>query len=291
MIKNNESMWGFGVVVYRGGKLEALNNESKGIIQGSNGVSLHGGSIDKLNNNGKILGTSSSGIYLGDISNESIKTLNNGKTGIIEGKNHGIMFYGHSGKIDTINNAGTIKGGYNGIHIEVANSGNGVGNITNSGLIVGNSNGIYNNNGSLSDITVKDGGSIYGGGDSGIASTGNRQIGNIFVEGKGSLIYGNWNGINLKTYSNKDISIKNGASILGKQGDGLHLHGGNQTNKISLDGENSLIGGGRNAIANYGEINQGISLNDNATIAALTFSEDGNSYTYNQEGTAILNEG
>ncbi|MCV3336978.1 hypothetical protein L8T90_03170, partial [Campylobacter sp. RKI_CA19_01121] len=239
-----------------GGSIGTFKNTGTITTNGANGIYIHGGTIKSLDNSG-IISSAQTGIIFEKLNwtVAKIETLNN--TGSIIGQNkHGLYITGSTDSLHTLNNSGLIYGGQAGIYVS----------------------GEWGVVGKMS--TINNQGSIIGG-----------QHGIHLVAFNGHL------GSTIENITSKGI-------ILGKSGSGVHLDTSSQHIKdyIKLDGSNALIAGGTAGIHNKGTIgvnNNGKSVNNGnvidlqngATIAALTFSEDGNSYTYNQEGTAILNEG
>ncbi|MCV3382011.1 hypothetical protein L8V77_06430, partial [Campylobacter sp. IFREMER_LSEM_CL2127] len=269
------------------------NLENSGTIKGgSNGIKVdNGGKLETLNNTGTIIGNSvnngwyDAGIY---VSNGSIDTINN--SGFIQGTT-GIYAYGNIGTL--INNGyikSTGKDSYSGgVKIE---QGATIESIVNIGTIDADSYGLNVSYGKFGTVEIKDGGKIIAGRD-GVVIGQYQGLESLKIDGEKSEVYGKNNGLSLgvASYVSSGITISNGGKLYGGEY-GIYLeNAASINNSITLDGENSLIGGGNIGIKNNGNISNGISLSNGATIAALTFSEDGNSYTYNKEGTAILNEG
>ena len=118
-------------------------------INGPVAISVdHGGTIGLISNDGSINGGSliDRGIFAG----RNIATLNNNLTGSIGGNTAIYIWSAGDGPnnyygISTLNNAGTISGGYSGIYFEWATGR--IGTINNTGLISGGAFGIEMNSG------------------------------------------------------------------------------------------------------------------------------------------------
>ncbi|HEG2612697.1 TPA: hypothetical protein SCV06_001627, partial [Campylobacter jejuni] len=141
-----------GTVFFEGNtNIKSFSNN--GLISGDQGIRLSGGTINSFNNNGTISGSSSSILVAGG----NIKTLVNSGTIISNGSHN--------------TNAG--------IKLE---SGGTIENIINTGTIQSNYTGIVVTYGKFKDLTVKDGGVVYGK-YAGIAVGQWQTLGNLYIDG------------------------------------------------------------------------------------------------------------
>lgn len=149
-----------GVFVQEGVSISTFDNTATGTID-SNwagtdvGTSVEvDGTITTFNNAGQII-TDGFGVYVDQLG--KIGTLNN-LSGALIGNSSLVGYAGvgvYGGRIDTINNAGTIRAQLSGgIHVE---SGGSIGAISNSGTIVSGTAGAIDNNGSTIDSITNTG--------------------------------------------------------------------------------------------------------------------------------------
>ncbi|MCV3388003.1 hypothetical protein L8U00_05870, partial [Campylobacter sp. IFREMER_LSEM_CL2256] len=269
------------------------NLENSGIIKGNDkGIKVdNGATIEKIINNGLIFGNTA-GIYLSG--ENKINTISN------------------SGTI--LSNNGNVNWGAGGIVIQGKDDKTNIENLINDGAII-NKTGAFNSGGiALFSGNIK---TFINNGDIISNSEGifisvhtpvNKPSKIEFINNKKNIIATN-NGIWIEKSGGNIGSVEtinNEGVILGKKNSGILIDPDQHIKDyIKLDGSDALIAGGTIGIYNKGTIgvnnnngslvNNGtgnvIDLQNGATIAALTFSEDGSTYTYNQEGTAILNEG
>ncbi|EMZ9974560.1 hypothetical protein ABFH27_001354 [Campylobacter jejuni] len=247
-----------GTVFFEGNtNIKSFSNN--GLISGDQGVRLSGGTINSFNNNGTISGSSSSILVAGG----NIKTLVN------------------SGTIISNGNRNTNAG----IKLE---SGGTIENIINTGTIQSNYTGIVVTYGKFKDLTVKDGGVVYGK-YAGIAVGQWQTLGNLYIDGgkdtkkDGTVsgIYGDKYGISLETgSSSQKIELTNGGIIQGK------VNGIKLSNAASLSGEMILSGEGSRVEGGSGS---GIS-NESGKITGSIKVEDGATVT-SSSGQAISNSG
>ncbi|EPH6345110.1 autotransporter outer membrane beta-barrel domain-containing protein, partial [Campylobacter jejuni] len=237
-----------GTVFFEGNtNIKSFSNN--GLISGDQGVRLSGGTINSFNNNGTISGSSSSILVAGG----NIKTLVNSGT-IISNGNHNT-------------NAG--------IKLE---SGGTIENIINTGTIQSNYTGIVVTYGKFKDLTVKDGGVVYGK-YAGIAVGQWQTLGNLYIDGgkdtkkDGTVsgIYSDKYGISLETgSSSQKIELTNGGIIQGKV-NGIKLgNAASLSGEMILSGEGSRVeGGSGSGISNEsGKITGSIKVEDGATVTS-----------------------
>lgn len=237
-----------GTVFFEGNtNIKSFSNN--GLISGDQGVRLSGGTINSFNNNGTISGSSSSILVAGG----NIKTLVNSGT-IISNGNHNT-------------NAG--------IKLE---SGGTIENIINTGTIQSNYTGIVVTYGKFKDLTVKDGGVVYGK-YAGIAVGQWQTLGNLYIDGgkdtkkDGTVsgIYSDKYGISLETgSSSQKIELTNGGIIQGKV-NGIRLgNAASLSGEMILSGEGSRVeGGSGSGISNEsGKITGSIKVEDGATVTS-----------------------
>ncbi|ENK5307174.1 hypothetical protein AB3U53_000922 [Campylobacter jejuni] len=237
-----------GTVFFEGNtNIKSFTNS--GLISGDQGVRLSGGTINSFNNNGTISGSSSSILVAGG----NIKTLVNSGTIISNGShntNAGIKLES-GGTIENIINTGTIKSNYTGIVVTY---------------------------GKFKDLTVKDGGVVYGK-YAGIAVGQWQTLGNLYIDGgkdtkkDGTVsgIYSNKYGISLETgSSSQKIELTNGGIIQGKV-NGIKLgNAASLSGEMILSGEGSRVeGGSGSGISNEsGKITGSIKVEDGATVTS-----------------------
>lgn len=237
-----------GTVFFEGNtNIKSFSNN--GLISGDQGVRLSGGTINSFNNNGTISGSSSSILVAGG----NIKTLVN------------------SGTIISNGNRNTNAG----IKLE---SGGTIENIINTGTIQSNYTGIVVTYGKFKDLTVKDGGVVYGK-YAGIAVGQWQTLGNLYIDGgkdtkkDGTVsgIYGDKYGISLETgSSSQKIELTNGGIIQGKV-NGIKLgNAASLSGEMILSGEGSRVeGGSGSGISNEsGKITGSIKVEDGATVTS-----------------------
>ncbi|EFN2988745.1 hypothetical protein HKV26_001706, partial [Campylobacter jejuni] len=237
-----------GTVFFEGNtNIKSFSNN--GLISGDQGVRLSGGTINSFNNNGTISGSSSSILVAGG----NIKTLVNSGT-IISNGNH---------------NTNT------GIKLE---SGGTIENIINTGTIQSNYTGIVVTYGKFKDLTVKDGGVVYGK-YAGIAVGQWQTLGNLYIDGgkdtkkDGTVsgIYSDKYGISLETgSSSQKIYLTNGGVIQGNTNGIRLINSASLSGDMILSGEGSMVKGGSGAaISNEsGKISGSITIKDGATIGS-----------------------
>lgn len=252
-----KSKQGAGVNISQGTSIGNFNNS--GTIEGkSMGVNVRS-TIDTFVNSGLITttvkGNWSNGIQI----NANVKTLKN--TGTIQGFSAPIKSLG--GTIDQLINEGTMKGESIGIYMSgglvktLINSGtinqnnsatwaagiklqsnSTIENIINTGSIHSNAFGISVTGGKFGTLTIKDGGQVYAK-YSAIGVGQSQTLGDLYIDGSSSKIYGEQNGIALDANSRtQKIELKNGGIIKGK------IHGIRLDNGASLSGEMILSGEG-----------------------------------------------
>ncbi|EAK0664041.1 autotransporter outer membrane beta-barrel domain-containing protein, partial [Campylobacter jejuni] len=237
-----------GTVFFEGNtNIKSFSNN--GLISGDQGVRLSGGTINSFNNNGTISGSSSSILVAGG----NIKTLVNSGTIISNGNR---------------NTNGGIK----------LESGGTIENIINTGTIQSNYTGIVVTYGKFKDLTVKDGGVVYGK-YAGIAVGQWQTLGNLYIDGgkdtkkDGTVsgIYSNKYGISLETgSSSQKIELTNGGIIQGKV-NGIKLgNAASLSGEMILSGEGSRVeGGSGSGISNEsGKISGSITIKDGATVTS-----------------------
>lgn len=144
-----------GVNVQDGVAISTFDNTATGLIDATTTGTAIGtgmevdGSITTLNNAGQIITNNGYGVYVDSLG--KIGTLNN-ISGALIGNSGVVGYVGvgvYGGRIDTINNAGTIRAQLSGgIRLE---GGGSIGAISNSGTIHGGTAGAIDNNGSTID--------------------------------------------------------------------------------------------------------------------------------------------
>ena len=253
-ITGNESD-GAGVDILGGG---SVNNQAGGTITGSIGVFI-GTSPGSVTNAGSIFG----GVYLdgGSVNNLAGGTISrNGSGG--DGVNDA----------DSVNNAGTITGGYDGVEggESVNNAGTitgkndgvdlyGVGSVTNllDGTVSGGFNGVEIDYGVG---YVENAGSITGTTNDGVYLGAGGSVNNL----SGGIIAGNGNGVE---NAGGPGTVINSGSIIGTNGDGVLLDSGSV---------NNLAGG--TIVGNGTTYQAGVAINDGGSVTnagSITGSYDG----------------
>ncbi|ECR1866694.1 autotransporter outer membrane beta-barrel domain-containing protein [Campylobacter jejuni] len=225
--------------------------------------------------------------------NANVKTLKN--TGTIKGFSAPIKSSG--GTIETLINEGTMKGESIGIYMSgglvktLINSGtinqnnsatwaagiklqnnSTIENIINTGSIRSNAFGISVTGGKFGTLTIKNGGMVYGK-YSAIGVGRSQTLGDLYIDGSSSKIYGEENGIVLDANSRtQKIELKNGGIIKGKI-HGIRLDNGASLNgEMILSGEGSRVEGGSGAgiLNRSGKIEGSITIKDGATVTATS---------------------
>ncbi|EDA4391760.1 hypothetical protein F8814_04695, partial [Campylobacter jejuni] len=202
--------------------------------------------------------------------NGTIETLTN--EGIMDGKSAGIYMSG--GLVKTLTNSGTINQNNSatwaaGIKLE---NGSTIENIINTGSIHSNAFGIAVTHGKFGTLTIKDGGTVYGKYE-GIGVGQWQTLGDLYIDGSSSKIYGEENGISLDANSRtQKIELKNGGIIKGKI-NGIRLdNGASLSGEMILSGEGSRVEGGSGAgiLNRSGKIEGSITIKDGATVTATS---------------------
>ncbi|EHD2468220.1 autotransporter outer membrane beta-barrel domain-containing protein [Campylobacter jejuni] len=284
-----KSKQGAGVNISQGTSIGNFNNT--GTIEGkskgkSMGVNVRS-TIDTFVNDGLIAATNN-GIQI----NANVKTLTNKGTikgdgisirlngtietltneGIMDGKSTGI--YMDKGFVKTLTNSGTINQNNSatwaaGIKLE---NGSTIENIINTGSIHSNAFGIAVTHGKFGTLTIKDGGTVYGKYE-GIGVGQWQTLGDLYIDGSSSKIYGEENGISLDANSRtQKIELKNGGIIKGKI-NGIRLdNGASLSGEMILSGEGSRVEGGSGAgiLNRSGKIEGSITIKDGATVTATS---------------------
>ncbi|HEH4944356.1 TPA: autotransporter outer membrane beta-barrel domain-containing protein [Campylobacter jejuni] len=264
---------------------------NSGTIKSKQGAGVNisqGTSIGNFNNTGTIEGKKD-GIQI----NANVKTLKN--TGTIQGFSAPIKSSG--GTIETLTNEGTMKGESIGIYMSgglvktLINSGtinqnnsatwaagiklqsnSTIENIINTGSIRSNAFGISVTGGKFGTLTIKDGGQVYGK-YSAIGVGRSQTLGDLYIDGSSSKIYGEENGIALDANSRtQKIELKNGGIIKGNI-HGIRLdNGASLSGEMILSGEGSRVEGGSGAgiLNRSGKIEGSITIKDGATVTATS---------------------
>ncbi|EAK5517184.1 hypothetical protein DLZ64_00680 [Campylobacter jejuni] len=231
-----------GIQINTNANVKTLIN--KGTIQGfSAPIKSSGGTIETLTNEGTMKGESI-GIYM---SGGLVKTLIN------------------SGTINQ-NNSATWAAG---IKLQ---SNSTIENIINTGSIRSNAFGISVTGGKFGTLTIKDGGQVYGK-YSAIGVGRSQTLGDLYIDGSSSKIYGEENGIVLDANSRtQKIELKNGGIIKGNI-HGIRLDdGASLSGEMILSGEGSRVEGGSGAgiLNRSGKIEGSITIKDGATVTATS---------------------
>lgn len=283
-----KSKQGTGVNISQGTNIENFNNT--GTIKGKRmGVNVRS-TINTFVNNGLIAATND-GIQIN--TNANVKTLIN--KGTIQGFSAPIKSSG--GTIETLTNEGTMKGESIGIYMSgglvktLINSGtinqnnsatwaagiklqsnSTIENIINTGSIRSNAFGISVTGGKFGTLTIKDGGQVYGK-YSAIGVGRSQTLGDLYIDGSSSKIYGEENGIALDANSRtQKIELKNGGIIKGNI-HGIRLdNGASLSGEMILSGEGSRVEGGSGAgiLNRSGKIEGSITIKDGATVTATS---------------------
>ncbi|HED1029533.1 TPA: hypothetical protein R4O31_001615, partial [Campylobacter jejuni] len=281
-----------GVNISQGTNIENFNNT--GTIEGKGmGVNVRS-TINTFVNDGLIT-TTVKGMHWSDgiQINANVKTLKN--TGTIQGFSAPIKSSG--GTIDRLINEGTMKGESIGIYMSgglvktLINSGtinqnnsatwaagiklqsnSTIENIINTGSIRSNAFGISVTGGKFGTLTIKDGGTVYAK-YSAIGVGQSQTLGDLYIDGSSSKIYGEQNGIALDANSRtQKIELKNGGIIKGKI-HGIRLdNGASLSGEMILSGEGSRVEGGSGAgiLNRSGKIEGSITIKDGATVTATS---------------------
>ncbi|EPN5849562.1 autotransporter outer membrane beta-barrel domain-containing protein [Campylobacter jejuni] len=283
-----KSEQGTGVNISQGTSIENFNNT--GTIKGKKmGVNVRS-TINTFVNEGLIAATND-GIQIN--TNANVKTLIN--KGTIQGFSAPIKSSG--GTIETLTNEGTMKGESIGIYMSgglvktLINSGtinqnnsatwaagiklqsnSTIENIINTGSIRSNAFGISVTGGKFGTLTIKDGGQVYGK-YSAIGVGRSQTLGDLYIDGSSSKIYGEENGIVLDANSRtQKIELKNGGIIKGNI-HGIRLdNGASLSGEMILSGEGSRVEGGSGAgiLNRSGKIEGSITIKDGATVTATS---------------------
>ncbi|EHM4209464.1 hypothetical protein KGG00_000931 [Campylobacter jejuni] len=279
-----------GVNISQGTSIGNFNNS--GTIEGkSMGVNVRS-TINTFVNDGLIAATdmrSSDGIQI----NANVKTLINKGTivrfsapikssggtidqlineGTMKGESIGIYMSG--GLVKTLINSGTINQNNSATWaagIKLQNNST-IENIINTGSIRSNAFGISVTGGKFGTLTIKDGGQVYGK-YTAIGVGRSQTLGDLYIDGSSSKIYGEENGIALDANSRtQKIELKNGGIIKGKI-HGIRLdNGASLSGEMILSGEGSRVEGGSGAgiLNRSGKIEGSITIKDGATVTATS---------------------
>ncbi len=259
-----KSKQGTGVNISRGTSIENFNNS--GTIEGKkDGIQINA-NVKTLTNKGTIQGSSapirSSGGTIESLINE----------GTMKGESIGIYMSG--GRVKTLKNSGTINQNNSatwaaGIKLQ---SNSTIENIINTGSIRSNAFGISVTGGKFGTLTIKDGGTVYAK-YSAIGVGRSQTLGDLYIDGSSSKIYGEENGIALDANSRtQKIELKNGGIIKGKI-HGIRLDdGASLSGEMILSGEGSRVEGGSGAgiLNRSGKIEGSITIKDGATVTATS---------------------
>ncbi|OCX42519.1 hypothetical protein A7X81_04255 [Campylobacter ornithocola] len=295
------------------GTINTLVNEKTILNSNGNGIQIDAnGKVNTIINSGLIQGNIN-GIRSGG-NGANISTIIN--SGTIKGNTYGITA-DWGGKIEKIVNTGLISGGLESRTgaIQIGYSGSSVKTIDNKGTMIGRlglvygSLDVFSNEGLLQNkinaihiesSTIKNinnQGNIVSDEQNGMILIYNSTVNTIVNQGN---IIGN-NGI---TYEGDNATINtiiNQGNIIGRSNTGISLNNNMKiTDYIKLENSNALIAGVNAGIHNKGTIgsnntNNGINkgnvidLQNGAVIASVTKKD--NSFSHNENGTAILNEG
>ncbi|EAH6119826.1 autotransporter outer membrane beta-barrel domain-containing protein [Campylobacter jejuni] len=259
-----KSKQGAGVNISRGTSIENFNNT--GTIEGKeDGIRINA-NVKTLINKGTIQGDAISIRSLGG----TIETLIN--EGIMDGKSAGIYMSG--GRVKTLTNSGTINQNNSetwSAGIKLQNNST-IENIINTGSIRSNAFGISVTGGKFGTLTIKDGGQVYAK-YSAIGVGRSQTLGDLYIDGSSSKIYGEENGIALDANSRtQKIELKNGGIIKGKI-HGIRLdNGASLSGEMILSGEGSRVEGGSGAgiLNRSGKIEGSITIKDGATVTATS---------------------
>lgn len=283
-----KSKQGAGVNISQGTSIENFNNTGTGIIEGKRmGVNVRS-TINTFVNDGLIAATND-GIQInanvktlinkGIIQGDAISIRSSGGTieslineGIMDGKSAGIYMSG--GRVKTLTNSGTINQNNSetwSAGIKLQNNST-IENIINTGSIRSNAFGISVTGGKFGTLTIKDGGQVYAK-YSAIGVGRSQTLGDLYIDGSSSKIYGEENGIALDANSRtQKIELKNGGIIKGKI-HGIRLdNGASLSGEMILSGEGSRVEGGSGAgiLNRSGKIEGSITIKDGATVTATS---------------------
>ncbi|EKM9248519.1 hypothetical protein PV429_000636, partial [Campylobacter jejuni] len=259
-----KSKQGAGVNISQGTSIENFNNT--GTIEGKkDGIQINA-NVKTLKNTGTIKGDAisirSSGGTIESLINE----------GIMDGKSAGI--YMSRGRVKTLTNKGTINQNNSATWaagIKLQNNST-IENIINTGSIHSNAFGISVTGGKFGTLTIKDGGQVYAK-YSAIGVGQSQTLGDLYIDGSSSKIYGEENGIVLDANSRtQKIELKNGGIIKGKI-HGIRLdNGASLSGEMILSGEGSRVEGGSGAgiLNRSGKIEGSITIKDGATVTATS---------------------
>ncbi|EAI4410828.1 hypothetical protein A0X26_05750 [Campylobacter jejuni] len=215
----------------------------------------------------------------GTIKGDAISIRSSGGTieslineGIMDGKSAGIYMSG--GRVKTLINSGTINQNNSATWaagIKLQNNST-IENIINTGSIHSNAFGISVTGGKFGTLTIKDGGQVYAK-YSAIGVGQSQTLGDLYIDGSSSKIYGEENGIALDANSRtQKIELKNGGIIKGKI-HGIRLdNGASLSGEMILSGEGSRVEGGSGAgiLNRSGKIEGSITIKDGATVTATS---------------------
>lgn len=259
-----KSKQGAGVNISQGTSIENFNNT--GTIEGKkDGIQINA-NVKTLINKGTIKGDAisirSSGGTIESLINE----------GIMDGKSAGIYMSG--GRVKTLTNSGTINQNNSetwAAGIKLQNNST-IENIINTGTINSASFGISVTGGKFGTLTIKDGGMVYAK-YTAIGVGRSQTLGDLYIDGSSSKIYGEENGIALDANSRtQKIELKNGGIIKGKI-HGIRLdNGASLSGEMILSGEGSRVEGGSGAgiLNRSGKIEGSITIKDGATVTATS---------------------
>ncbi len=275
-----------GVNISQGTSIGNFNNS--GTIEGKKmGVNVRS-TINTFVNEGLIAATNN-GIQInanvktlkntGTIKGDAISIRSSGGTieslineGIMDGKSAGIYMSG--GRVKTLTNSGTINQNNSetwSAGIKLQNNST-IENIINTGSIRSNAFGISVTGGKFGTLTIKDGGQVYAK-YSAIGVGRSQTLGDLYIDGSSSKIYGEENGIALDANSRtQKIELKNGGIIKGKI-HGIRLdNGASLSGEMILSGEGSRVEGGSGAgiLNRSGKIEGSITIKDGATVTATS---------------------
>lgn len=259
-----KSKQGAGVNISQGTSIGNFNNT--GTIEGKkDGIQINA-NVKTLINKGTIKGDAISIRSLGGTIDQLINE------GIMDGKSAGIYMRG--GRVKTLINSGTINQNNSetwAAGIKLQNNST-IENIINTGSIRSNAFGISVTGGKFGTLTIKDGGQVYAK-YSAIGVGRSQTLGDLYIDGSSSKIYGEENGIALDANSRtQKIELKNGGIIKGKI-HGIRLdNGASLSGEMILSGEGSRVEGGSGAgiLNRSGKIEGSITIKDGATVTATS---------------------
>lgn len=259
-----KSKQGAGVNISQGTSIENFNNT--GTIEGKkDGIQINA-NVKTLKNTGTIQGFSAPIRSLGGTIDQLINE------GTMKGESIGIYMSG--GRVKTLTNSGTIN--QNNLATWAAGiklqSNSTIENIINTGSIRSNAFGISVTGGKFGTLTIKDGGQVYAK-YTAIGVGRSQTLGDLYIDGSSSKIYGEENGIALDANSRtQKIELKNGGIIKGKI-HGIRLDdGASLSGEMILSGEGSRVEGGSGAgiLNRSGKIEGSITIKDGATVTATS---------------------